>query len=134
VDRRFDEGGPVFIAAKIDNQPGIGQTVRDPDADPPPLHARAGERAAQRARRVARFPVALRQSLGVIPGRPEGLAASRRPGMTPRTLRPRKPATGQRFSRPPPDIAAAGKPLVDLVDLQPQTSGGRELEFSERAS
>jgi hypothetical protein len=30
VDRRFDEGGPVFIAAKIDNQPGIGQTVRDP--------------------------------------------------------------------------------------------------------
>ena len=30
MDRRFDEGGPVFIAAKIDNQPGIGQTVRDP--------------------------------------------------------------------------------------------------------
>ena len=30
MDRRFDEGGPVFIAAKIDNQPGIGQPVRDP--------------------------------------------------------------------------------------------------------
>ena len=30
MDRRFDGGGPVFIAAKIDNQPGIGQTVRDP--------------------------------------------------------------------------------------------------------
>jgi thiamine pyrophosphate-dependent acetolactate synthase large subunit-like protein len=30
MDRRFDEGGPVFIAAKIDNQPGVGQTVRDP--------------------------------------------------------------------------------------------------------
>jgi hypothetical protein len=30
MDRRFDESGPVFIAAKIDNQPGIGQTVRDP--------------------------------------------------------------------------------------------------------
>jgi hypothetical protein len=30
MDRRFDGGGPVFIAAKIDNQPGIGQPVRDP--------------------------------------------------------------------------------------------------------
>lgn len=30
VDRAFDVGGPVLIAAKIDDQPGIGQTVRDP--------------------------------------------------------------------------------------------------------
>jgi len=30
MDRRFDEGGPAFIAAKIDSQPGVGQTVRDP--------------------------------------------------------------------------------------------------------
>jgi thiamine pyrophosphate-dependent acetolactate synthase large subunit-like protein len=30
ISRRFDEGGPVLLAAKIDDQPGIGQTVRDP--------------------------------------------------------------------------------------------------------
>ena len=28
--RRFDEGGPVLLAAKIDDQPGKAQTVRDP--------------------------------------------------------------------------------------------------------
>jgi thiamine pyrophosphate-dependent acetolactate synthase large subunit-like protein len=30
ISRRFDEGGPVLLAAKIDDTPGIGQTVRDP--------------------------------------------------------------------------------------------------------
>jgi thiamine pyrophosphate-dependent acetolactate synthase large subunit-like protein len=30
LDRRFDEGGPVLLAAKIDDQPGEGQTPRDP--------------------------------------------------------------------------------------------------------
>ena len=30
IDRRFEESGPVLIAAKIDAQPAIGQTVRDP--------------------------------------------------------------------------------------------------------
>jgi hypothetical protein len=30
TSRRFDEGGPLLLAAKIDDQPGIGQTVRDP--------------------------------------------------------------------------------------------------------
>jgi hypothetical protein len=30
VWRRFDDGGPVLLAAKIDDKPGIGQTVRDP--------------------------------------------------------------------------------------------------------
>jgi thiamine pyrophosphate-dependent acetolactate synthase large subunit-like protein len=30
IDRRFEDGGPVLIAAKIDDQPGIGKTVRDP--------------------------------------------------------------------------------------------------------
>jgi thiamine pyrophosphate-dependent acetolactate synthase large subunit-like protein len=30
IDRRFDQGGPILIAAKIDDQPGMGQTVRDP--------------------------------------------------------------------------------------------------------
>jgi thiamine pyrophosphate-dependent acetolactate synthase large subunit-like protein len=30
TSRRFDEGGPVLLAAKIDDAPGIGQTVRDP--------------------------------------------------------------------------------------------------------
>jgi thiamine pyrophosphate-dependent acetolactate synthase large subunit-like protein len=30
VSRRFDDGGPVLLAAKIDDKPGIGQTVRDP--------------------------------------------------------------------------------------------------------
>jgi thiamine pyrophosphate-dependent acetolactate synthase large subunit-like protein len=30
LDRRFDDGGPVLLAAKIDDAPGIGQTVRDP--------------------------------------------------------------------------------------------------------
>jgi thiamine pyrophosphate-dependent acetolactate synthase large subunit-like protein len=28
--RRFDEGGPVLLAAKIDDAPSVGQTVRDP--------------------------------------------------------------------------------------------------------
>lgn len=30
VARRFDDGGPVLLAAKIDDQPGKAQTVRDP--------------------------------------------------------------------------------------------------------
>jgi thiamine pyrophosphate-dependent acetolactate synthase large subunit-like protein len=30
IDRRFDENGPVLIAAKIDHQPAVSQTVRDP--------------------------------------------------------------------------------------------------------
>ena len=30
ISRRFDEGGPVLLAAKIDDGPGVGQTVRDP--------------------------------------------------------------------------------------------------------
>ena len=30
LDRRFDEGGPVLLAVKIDDEPGKGQTPRDP--------------------------------------------------------------------------------------------------------
>jgi len=30
ISRRFEEGGPVLLAAKIDDSPGVGQTVRDP--------------------------------------------------------------------------------------------------------
>jgi hypothetical protein len=30
IARRFDDGGPVLLAAKIDDQPGQTQTVRDP--------------------------------------------------------------------------------------------------------
>jgi thiamine pyrophosphate-dependent acetolactate synthase large subunit-like protein len=30
LDRRFDEGGPVLLAVKIDDAPGQGQTPRDP--------------------------------------------------------------------------------------------------------
>jgi thiamine pyrophosphate-dependent acetolactate synthase large subunit-like protein len=30
IDRRFDEGGPALIAAKIDDQPGKGPPQRDP--------------------------------------------------------------------------------------------------------
>lgn len=30
ISRPFDGGGPVLLAAKIDDQPGVGQTVRDP--------------------------------------------------------------------------------------------------------
>ena len=30
IDRRFDDGGPVLLAVKIDDQPGVGQTPRDP--------------------------------------------------------------------------------------------------------
>src|SRR4029453_6320316 len=59
----------------------------------------AWNRTAQRAPRVAR----------TIPRRGR--------------LRSGKPAAGQRFSRPPPNIAVAVEPLVDLVDLQPQTFG-----------
>jgi thiamine pyrophosphate-dependent acetolactate synthase large subunit-like protein len=30
IARRFEDGGPVLLAAKIDDKPGAGQTVRDP--------------------------------------------------------------------------------------------------------
>jgi thiamine pyrophosphate-dependent acetolactate synthase large subunit-like protein len=30
MDRRFDAGGPLFLAVKIDDQPGVGKTIRDP--------------------------------------------------------------------------------------------------------
>ena len=30
INRRFDEGGPVFLAAKIDGEPGRGRAIRDP--------------------------------------------------------------------------------------------------------
>ena len=30
IDRRFDDGGPVLLAAKIDDKPGAAQTPRDP--------------------------------------------------------------------------------------------------------
>jgi thiamine pyrophosphate-dependent acetolactate synthase large subunit-like protein len=30
IARRFDAGGPVLLAAKIDDKPGVGQTPRDP--------------------------------------------------------------------------------------------------------
>jgi hypothetical protein len=30
IARRFEAGGPVLLAAKIDDQPGTGQTPRDP--------------------------------------------------------------------------------------------------------
>ena len=30
ISRRFDAGGPVLLAAKIDDKPGVGQTPRDP--------------------------------------------------------------------------------------------------------
>ena len=30
IDRRFDAGGPVLLAAKVDDQPGKGRQARDP--------------------------------------------------------------------------------------------------------
>ena len=30
MDRRFETGGPLFLAVKIDDQPGVGKTIRDP--------------------------------------------------------------------------------------------------------
>jgi thiamine pyrophosphate-dependent acetolactate synthase large subunit-like protein len=30
IDRRFDDGGPVLIAAKIDDKPGVARPPRDP--------------------------------------------------------------------------------------------------------
>jgi thiamine pyrophosphate-dependent acetolactate synthase large subunit-like protein len=30
MERRFDDGGPVFLAVKIDDKPGVGKTPRDP--------------------------------------------------------------------------------------------------------
>jgi len=30
LDRRFNDGDPVRLAVKIDDQPGKGQTPRDP--------------------------------------------------------------------------------------------------------
>jgi thiamine pyrophosphate-dependent acetolactate synthase large subunit-like protein len=30
LDRRFDDGGPVLLAVKVDDKPGKGQTPRDP--------------------------------------------------------------------------------------------------------
>jgi thiamine pyrophosphate-dependent acetolactate synthase large subunit-like protein len=32
IDRRYEDGGPVLYAARIDDKPGIGKTVRDPAA------------------------------------------------------------------------------------------------------
>lgn len=32
IDRRFEHGGPVLYAASVDDQPGVGKTVRDPAA------------------------------------------------------------------------------------------------------
>lgn len=44
TSRRFDEGGPLLLAAKIDDKPG---TVRS-RAHPPPLHAGARDRTRER--------------------------------------------------------------------------------------
>jgi hypothetical protein len=30
LDRRFDNGGLILLAIKIDNKPGVGKTIRDP--------------------------------------------------------------------------------------------------------
>ena len=30
IGRRFDQGGPILLAAKIDDQPGVAETPRDP--------------------------------------------------------------------------------------------------------
>ena len=30
MDRRFETGGPLLLAVKIDDQPGVGKTIRDP--------------------------------------------------------------------------------------------------------
>ena len=30
IDRRFDNGGPILLAVKIDDKPGVAQTPRDP--------------------------------------------------------------------------------------------------------
>jgi thiamine pyrophosphate-dependent acetolactate synthase large subunit-like protein len=30
LDRRFETGGPILLAVKIDDQPGVGKTIRDP--------------------------------------------------------------------------------------------------------
>jgi len=30
IDRRFDSGGPMLLAVKIDDKPGVAQTPRDP--------------------------------------------------------------------------------------------------------
>jgi thiamine pyrophosphate-dependent acetolactate synthase large subunit-like protein len=30
IDRRFDDGGPLLLAVKIDDKPGVGHTPRDP--------------------------------------------------------------------------------------------------------
>ena len=30
MDRRFETGGPMLLAAKIDDEPGVGKTIRDP--------------------------------------------------------------------------------------------------------
>jgi thiamine pyrophosphate-dependent acetolactate synthase large subunit-like protein len=30
MDRRFETGGPLLLAVKIDDKPGVGKTIRDP--------------------------------------------------------------------------------------------------------
>ena len=30
IGRRFDQGGPILLAAKIDDQPGMSKMIRDP--------------------------------------------------------------------------------------------------------
>ena len=61
MSRRFDEGGPVLLAAKIDDQGGTARPRATPP-DPPALHARDRDRAAERARRLARVSLEMRCS------------------------------------------------------------------------
>jgi hypothetical protein len=52
MSRRFDEGGPVLLAAKIDDTSGTAQTPARPRPHPSAFHARDRHRAAKRARRL----------------------------------------------------------------------------------
>jgi hypothetical protein len=49
IDRRFENGGPLFLAAKIDDQPGAAQPPRRSGPGAQPLHEGARHRTRRRA-------------------------------------------------------------------------------------
>lgn len=49
LDRRFENGGPVLLAAKIDDAPGAGPDATRSGADPQPLHKGLGNKPRRRA-------------------------------------------------------------------------------------
>ncbi len=62
ITRRFDEGGSVLSAAKIDDQPGATQTLRDPPLIRNRFMKGLGTSRGGRAGRLTILPFAITRS------------------------------------------------------------------------